>query len=149
MIDLSIEAYLYVKAAHIISVISWMAGLLYLPRLYVYHSETVGGSELSETLKVMERRLLRAIMTPAMLASLIFGGILIAAQPEGALLQVWLIIKLVSAFFLVCMHMLLARWRIDFAENRNNRPQKFYRYANEVPTALMIVIVVLAVVKPF
>jgi putative membrane protein len=126
-----------------------MVGLLYLPRLYVYHSETVIGSELSETFKVMERRLLRAIMTPAMLASLISGGILIAAQSEGALLQVWLIIKLLSAFFLVVMHMVMAKWRTEFAEDRNNRPQKFYRYANEVPTVLMIVIVVLAVVKPF
>jgi protoporphyrinogen IX oxidase len=149
MIDLSVEAYLYVKAAHIISVISWMAGLLYLPRLYVYHTETIVGSELSETFKVMERRLLRAIMTPAMLASLLFGGILIAAQPEGALLQIWLIIKLLSAFFLIVMHMVLAKWRKEFAEDRNIRPQKFYRYANEVPTILMIVIVVFAVVKPF
>ena len=125
MIDLSVEAYLYVKAAHIISVISWMAGLLYLPRLYVYHTETIVGSELSETFKVMERRLLRAIMTPAMLASLLFGGILIAAQPEGALLQIWLIIKLLSAFFLIVMHMVLAKWRKEFAEDRNIRPQKF------------------------
>jgi putative membrane protein len=139
----------YVKAVHIISVICWMVGLLYLPRLYVYHSETVIGSELSETFKVMERRLLRAIMSPAMLASLISGGILIAAQPEGALLQVWLIIKLLSAFFLVVMHMVMAKWRTEFAEDRNNRAQKFYRYANEVPTVLMIVIVVFAVVKPF
>jgi putative membrane protein len=139
----------YVKAVHIISVICWMVGLLYLPRLYVYHSETVIGSELSETFKVMERRLLRAIMSPAMLASLISGGILIAAQPEGALLQVWLIIKLLAAFSLVIMHMVLAKWRTEFAEDRNNRPQKFYRYANEVPTVLMIVIVVFAVVKPF
>jgi putative membrane protein len=139
----------YVKAVHIISVICWMVGLLYLPRLYVYHSETVIGSELSETFKVMERRLLRAIMSPAMLASLISGGILIAAQPEGALLQVWLIIKLLAAFSLVIMHMVLAKWRTEFAEDRNNRPQKFYRYANEVPTVLMIAIVVFAVVKPF
>jgi protoporphyrinogen IX oxidase len=149
MIDLSVEAYLYVKAAHIISVIAWMAGLLYLPRLFVYHTETIAGSELSETLKVMERRLLRAIMTPAMLASLIFGGILIAAQPEGAWLQVWLLIKLFAAFILVVMHMVMAGWRKDFAEDRNTRPQKFYRYANEIPTLLMIIIVIFAVVKPF
>lgn len=149
MIDLSVEAYLYVKAAHIISVIAWMAGLLYLPRLFVYHTETITGSELSETFKVMERRLLRAIMTPAMLLSLILGGILIAAQPEGALLQIWLIIKLFAAFVLIVMHMVMAGWRKDFAEDKNVRPQKFYRYANEVPTLLMIIIVILAVVKPF
>jgi putative membrane protein len=149
MIDLSLEAYLYVKAAHIISVIAWMAGLLYLPRLFVYHTETITGSELSETFKVMERRLLRAIMTPAMLASLIFGGILIAAQPEGAWLQFWLIIKLVAAFVLVIMHMVMVRWRKDFAEDQNTRPVKFYRYANEIPTLLMIIIVIFAVVKPF
>ncbi len=149
MIELSGEAYLYMKAAHIISVMSWMAGLLYLPRLYVYHTKTIVGSELSSTLKVMERRLLRLIMTPAMLASLFFGFILLAAQPEGSLSQTWLIIKLLAVFCLVVTHIVLAKWCKVFSEDLNKRTQKFYRYANEVPTVLMIVIVIFAVVRPF
>lgn len=143
------DFYLYIKAAHLISVISWMVGLLYLPRLFVYHAKTVVGSQLSETLKVMERRLLRGIMTPAMIASLFFGGILIALGSEGAVLQVWLVIKLVCVFLLVVMHMILAKWRREFAEDRNIRSQKFYRYTNEIPTVLMVAIVILAVVRPF
>ena len=144
-----IDFYLYIKAAHIISVISWMVGLLYLPRLFVYHTKTVVGSELSETLKVMERRLLRGIMTPAMIASLFFGGILIVLGPEGALLQIWLVFKLLCVFFLVVMHMILAKWRREFSEDRNTRTENFYRYTNEIPTVLMVAIVIFAVVRPF
>ncbi len=140
------SVYLWVKALHIIAVISWMAGLLYLPRLFVYHAQAEPGSELSETLKVMERRLLRAIMNPAMLVSLIAGGYLLGYQDFSS---GWLHVKLASIAGLMIMHMFMGKWRKDFEEDRNTRSHKFYRFANEGPTILMIVIVVMAVVKPF
>ncbi|WNK00228.1 protoporphyrinogen oxidase HemJ [Thalassospiraceae bacterium LMO-JJ14] len=138
--------YLWLKALHIIAVIAWMAGLLYLPRLYVYHAAAEPGSELSETLKIMERRLLRAIMNPAMLVALIAGGILLTYQDFSS---GWLHVKLLCIAGLLAMHMMMGKWRKDFEADRNTRSDKFYRFANEVPTILMIVIVVMAVVKPF
>lgn len=147
MLELSGDAYLWLKAGHIISVISWMAGLLYLPRLYVYHSEAETGSSLSETLKVMERRLLRAIMNPAMFSSLFLGALLLADNATDWTAW-WLHLKLVAIAGLIVMHMKMAAWRRDFEANANTRPQKFFRFANEVPTILMIVIVLLAVLKP-
>ena len=138
--------YFWMKALHIIAVISWMAGMLYLPRLFVYHAEAKIGSELSETLKVMERRLLRAIMNPAMLVSVIAGGFLLSYQDFA---DGWLPVKLTAVFFMIVIHMIMGKWRKDFEADRNTRSHKFYRYANEVPTVLMIIIVVMAVVKPF
>ncbi|MDA0306665.1 MAG: protoporphyrinogen oxidase HemJ [Proteobacteria bacterium] len=149
MLELSGTAYLWIKALHIISVIAWMAGLLYLPRLFVYHTEAKPGSELSETLKVMERRLLKYIMNPAMLSSLLFGGLLLAGYGGDEWIQGWLHGKLGLAVLLLGAHMSMGKWRREFAEDRNTRSQKFYRFANEVPTALMIGIVILAVVRPF
>ena len=149
MLELSPNAYLWIKALHIISVIAWMAGLLYLPRLFVYHVDAEAGGELSETLKVMERRLLRAIMTPAMIASFLLGILLLMNMGEGAWEEGWLLAKLLFLAGLVLMHMAMARWRREFAEDRNTRPQKFYRFANEAPTILMIGIVIFAVVRPF
>ncbi len=149
MLDLSATAYLWIKALHIISVIAWMAGLLYLPRLFVYHTDAEAGSELSETLKVMERRLLKLIMNPAMLASVLFGGILLADLEPDAWRSGWLHAKLVLVAGLLGMHMAMAKWRREFAEDRNPRSQKFYRIANEGPTLLMIGIVIFAVIKPF
>lgn len=140
------SAYLWLKAFHIIAVIAWMAGLLYLPRLFVYHADAEAGSEFSEKLKIMERRLLRAIMNPAMLVSIVLGGALLAYQDFS---DGWLHVKLASVFGLVIMHMLMAKWRKDFEADTNKRGHKFYRIANEVPTVLMIVIVIMAVVKPF
>ncbi len=139
------EYYLWIKAAHIIAVIAWMAGLLYLPRLFVYHCDAEAGSKRSEMLKIMERRLLRAIMTPAMILSFILGGALIylVGFDSG-----WLYAKLALVLALAVNHGLMARWRRDFADDRNRRSQRFYRIANEVPTLLMIAIVILAVVKP-
>lgn len=135
------------KALHIISVIAWMAGMLYLPRLYVYHAAAAPGSELSETLKVMERRLLRGIINPAMIATWIFG---IAMVVEGNWIsQGWLHAKLTLLVLMQITHALLSRWRRAFAEDRNTHSQRFYRYANEVPTVLMIGIVLLVVLKPF
>ncbi|MFS2011482.1 protoporphyrinogen oxidase HemJ [Azospirillum sp. CT11-132] len=140
--------YDWIKALHVISIIAWMAGLLYLPRLFVYHCQVPAGSEASETFKVMERRLLRAIMNPAMIASYVFGITMIVLTPEW-MKQGWLHAKILFVLLLTVSHMMMARWRRDFAEDRNTRPQRFFRIANEVPTLLMIGIVIFVIVKPF
>lgn len=140
--------YDWIKALHVISVIAWMAGLLYLPRLYVYHCETATGSDSSERFKVMERRLLRAIMNPAMIATFVFGIALIVLNP-GWMSQGWLHAKILLVLILAAVHGMMARWRKDFEADRNSRPQRFFRIMNEVPTLLMIGIVILVVVKPF
>ena len=149
MIELSDTAYLWIKTLHIISVIAWMAGLLYLPRLFVYHVDAKPGSELSETLKIMERRLLKLIMNPAMLASFFFGILLLLGLGQAAWSAAWLHVKLFLVGGLLVAHMTMGRWRRKFAEDRNTRPQKFYRIANEVPTVLMAGIVIFVVVRPF
>ena len=149
MIVLSSTAFLWIKALHIISVIAWMAGLLYLPRLFVYHVKAEPESELSETLKVMERRLLRFIMNPAMAASWLFGGLLMLTYNQDMLVSGWLHAKLGLVVLLTGVHIAMARWRREFAEDRNVRSRKFYRIANEVPTLLMIGIVIFVVVQPF
>lgn len=136
-----------IKALHIISVIAWMAGMLYLPRLYVYHAASTPGSEQSETFKVMERRLLRGIINPAMIATWIFG--LLLATEGGWWSQGWLHAKLTLVILMQVAHAFLSRWRRAFAEDRNLHSQRFYRYVNEVPTLLMIGIVLLVVLKPF
>ena len=140
-------AYPWLKALHVVAVIAWMAGMLYLPRLYVYHAGVAPGSEASELLKVMERRLLRAIVNPAMVASFVLGGLLLAiVEPWD---QGWAWFKIALALALGAVHGFLARWRRDFAADRNRHSQRFYRVVNEVPTLIMIAIVVLVVVKPF
>lgn len=144
------DLYLYVKAFHIISVIAWMAGMLYLPRLYVYHTQATPGSELSETFKVMERRLLRAIINPAMIATWTLGLILVFWY--GAIdwsSDFWFHAKLLLVILLSGFHGALSRWRKDFEADRNTRSQRFYRIANEVPTVIMIIVVLLVVVRPF
>ncbi len=139
--------YLVLKSLHIVSVIAWMAGMLYLPRLFVYHADTEPGSKQSETFKVMERRLLRAIINPAMAATWIFGlGI---AYLQDYWLQGWFILKLVLVLALSGVHGAFSRWRRDFEADRNTRPARFYRIWNEVPTLLMIGIVFVVVLKPF
>jgi putative membrane protein len=139
--------YLWIKAAHIIAVIAWMAGMLYLPRLFVYHSVAEIGSPQSETFKVMERRLLRAIINPAMIATWLFG--LWLAWQGGFFRAPWLHGKLALVLLLSGVHGLFARWVKDFAADRNRHSQKFYRIVNEAPTVLMIGIVILVVIKPF
>ena len=138
----------WVKALHVISVIAWMAGMLYLPRLFVYHSVTATGSEQSETFKIMERRLLRGIMTPAMIASWVFGLWMIFSGyiDTGA---GWLHLKLAMVILLTGCHGMLAKYTRLFAQDKNTKSQKFFRYLNEVPTVLMIVIVIAVIVKPF
>jgi len=140
------EWYYWIKALHIISVIAWMAGMLYLPRLFVYHADAKPGSELSETLKVMERRLLRAIINPAMTAAFVLGGLLLFVQDWS---QGWLHAKILLVLVMGAIHGAFSRWRKDFEADRNTRPARFYRIANEVPTLVLIAIVILVVVKPF
>lgn len=139
--------YLWLKAVHVIAVIAWMAGMLYLPRLFVYHCEAEPGSKQSETFKVMERRLLRAIINPAMIVSWVVGLWLIWAG--GFLASGWMHAKLLLVLGMSAMHGFLSRWVRAFAADRNTHSQKFYRFINEVPTILMIAIVILVIVKPF
>jgi protoporphyrinogen IX oxidase len=142
--------YLWIKALHVIAVIAWMAGMLYLPRLFVYHASAKPGSELSATFKVMERRLLKLIINPAMIATWVFGLMLIWLMGKEEFLAAgWLHAKLVLVLAMSGLHGYLARLVKQFAADRNRRPPKFYRIVNEIPTVLLILIVLLAVVKPF
>jgi putative membrane protein len=139
--------YVWIKALHVIAVISWMAGMLYLPRLFVYHCEAEAGSKLSETFKVMERRLLKAIINPAMVVTWLAGLYLVWAGHwywSG-----WFHLKLLLVLVLSAVHGFFARVVRAFAADRNPYSQKFYRIINEVPTALMIGMVILVIVKPF
>lgn len=141
--------YPWIKALHVIAVIAWMAGLLYLPRLYVYHCEVKPGSVESERFKVMERRLLRQIMLPAMLAVWAFGLVLAATPGVIDWHAGWWHVKLFAVLVMSVFHAALSRWRRGFLEDRNTRSQRFYRIANEIPTVLMIIIVVMVIVRPF
>lgn len=150
MDDLLTAAYPWTKALHIISMVAWMAGLFYLPRLFVYHAEHGRNDETTETFKVMERRLLRAIMNPAMIATWIFGILLVLTpgivewRSEG-----WLHVKLAAVAALTWLHHWLGRRRKEFARDANTRSGRAYRIVNEIPTLLLIVIVVMVVVRPF
>ena len=139
--------YQLLLAFHVIAVIAWMAGMLYLPRLFVYHCATEPGERQSETFKGMERRLLRFIMTPAMIVTWLLG--LWLAHRGGWFAAPWLHAKLVLVFLMSGVHGMMSRYVKDFAADQNRKSQKFYRIINEVPTVLMILIVILAVVKPF
>ncbi len=139
--------YDWIKAFHIVAVISWMAGMLYLPRLFVYHARAAPGSDQSETFKVMERRLLRAIINPAMVATWVLG--LWLGFESGFFATGWLQAKVTLVLALSGLHGWFAGLTRAFAEDRNTRSERFYRIINEVPTLLMIVIVILVVVKPF
>ena len=138
--------YLLVKSAHLFVVISWMVGFLYLPRLMVYHAEASPGGEHSEKLKIMERRLLKGIMTPSMIATWVLGIWL--ATLLGAWGEVWLWIKLAIVLALSAMHMFLASRVRAFATDTNQKSARFYRIINEVPAVALIVIIVLVIVKP-
>lgn len=142
-------AYPWIKALHVISIIAWMAGMLYLPRLYVYHAGAAAGSEMSETFKIMERRLLRAIINPAMISSFLFGILLMSTPGVVDWAAGWIWVKIAMIVAMTGFHGALSRWRKDFEADGNLRPAKFYRAMNEVPTLIFVVIVIMAVVKPF
>jgi len=141
--------YPWTKAFHIISMVAWMAGMLYLPRLYVYHCDVARGSLESERFKVMEQRLLRQIINPAMIATFAFGILLVLTPGILDWSAGWWHVKLACVIVLSGFHGMLSRWRRDFLEDRNTRPPKFYRIANEVPTLLMVIIIIMVVVRPF
>ena len=142
------DFYLWVKAVHVIAIIAWMAGMLYLPRLFVYHAAAAVDTATSETFKVMERRLLRAITTPAMIVSLISGAWLILMVPEH-LSEGWMHAKIALVTAMVAAHGLLARHRRLFADDQNRQSARYFRILNEVPTVLLIGIIILVIVRPF
>jgi protoporphyrinogen IX oxidase len=147
---MTIAMYLWIKAFHIIAVIAWMAGMLYLPRLFVYHCGAAPGSQQSETFKLMERRLLKLIINPAMIATWVLGLALIWLMGKDAFLAAgWLHVKLVLVIAMSGLHGFFAGLVKQFAGDRNQHSAKFYRIVNEIPTILLILIVILAVVKPF
>ncbi len=142
------DYYLYYKAIHVIAVISWMAAMLYMPRLFVYHSKVAVGSEMDLTFQIMEHRLLRYIMTPAMIFTYIFG-FLVAYIYGISALGGWFHVKMLMVLGLTGFHGRMAKWKKSFARGNNNHSENFYRYMNEVPTILMIIAVIMVVVKPF
>ncbi len=137
----------WLKVLHIISVISWMAGLLYLPRLFVYHTDKAHGSDSSDTFIIMERRLLRAIMTPAIIASWGFG--LALAWKSNFWLEGWFVVKLLLLVLLSAQHMFCAVWVKEFARGERKRSARFFRIVNEIPTVIMVLVVILVVTQPF
>lgn len=147
--DFLTEYYLWNKALHIASVMFWMAGMFYLPRLFVYHAETEVGSEFSEKLKIMERRLLRIIMTPAMLASFFFGTLLIFTPGVLTAPLGWFHLKLLLVFAMAGFHGLLSYMTKIFAQDKNQKKSKFFRILNEVPPLLALIIIITVVIKPF
>ncbi|MEJ1979180.1 MAG: protoporphyrinogen oxidase HemJ [Acetobacteraceae bacterium] len=147
-IDALAPFFLYTKSFHVIAVIAWMAGLFYLPRLYIYHCEVPRGSDASERFKVMERRLLKQIMNPAMIATWTFGLLLVLTPGAVDWGAPWWHVKLACVVLMSGFHGAASKWRRQFLEDRNTKPQRFYRYANEVPTVLMIIIVIMAIAQP-
>ncbi len=143
------QYYNWFKAFHIIAVMAWMAGMLYLPRLFVYHAGAKAGSEMSETFKTMERRLLKFIMNPAMILSWLFGGLMLISNMSGLMAQPWMHMKLTAIVLMTIIHMLYARWYKGFFRDENQKTAKFYKIWNEAPTILMIIIVIMAVAEPF
>jgi len=149
MSEFLVGSYPWFKAIHIIAVMSWMAGLLYLPRLFVYHVEVELNSKEDHRFQVMERRLLRAIMNPAMVVSYIFGILLILTPGIVDWSSAWIWLKILAILVLTGCHHAMGKWRKDLAEGTNQKSQRYFRVANEVPTISMIIIVIMIVVKPF
>ena len=143
------DAYPWIKALHVIAVIAWMAGLLYLPRLFVYHCGAAKGTDSASMLEIMELRLLRFIMNPAMIAAFVFGGLLLMTPGAAGGSGGWIHAKLALVLLLTLAHAMMSIWRKGFAAGANQHSAKFYRICNEVPTVLMIAIVILVIVKPF
>ena len=144
-----IEGYLWVKIVHVLAVISWMAGLFYLPRLFVYHAENPGKPDLSEVFKIMERRLLKAIMRPAAVVAVLTGGWLISLGNWMDPIPLWLWLKLVFVLGMLAFHGLLERHVARFRDGRESKSGRYFRIINEIPTVLLIFIVILVVGKPF
>ncbi|HET6183438.1 MAG TPA: protoporphyrinogen oxidase HemJ [Acetobacteraceae bacterium] len=144
-----ISLYPWVKSFHIISMVAWMAGMFYLPRLYVYHCDTRPGSAESERFKVMERRLLKQIINPAMIATFAFGILLILTPGVIDWSWGWWHVKIAAVIAMTALHGAFARWRKDFLHDRNRHSARFYRIANELPTLLLVIIVVMVIVRPF
>ena len=148
--DFITNNYLWIKALHLIAVFAWMAGLFYLPRLFVYHADAEKGGEFDQKLQIMERRLLRAIMNPAMILAWVFGILLIFYHIEtGGMKQGWLHTKLLFVVILTIMHHIYGFHRKQFLNGTNKRSHKYYRWINEVPTICMIIIVICVIVQPF
>ena len=143
------NSYLWLRALHIMSVIAWMAGMFYLPRLYVYHADVPVGSDQSELFKVMERRLLRGIINPAMIASFLFGILLLMTPGVVDWSAGWIHLKLIAVLIMAGFHGFLSRWRKAFARDENRHSSRFFRWMNEVPTVLTVLIVIAVTVKPF
>ena len=147
-IDALISLYPWAKALHVIALIAWMAGLFYLPRLYVYHCDLQPGSAESERFKLMEYRLLKQIMNPAMIATWVFGVLLVLTPGIIDWDSGWWHVKLVCVILMTAFHGALSRWRKDFMRDANTRRGRFYRIANEIPTVLMVIIVIMVIVRP-
>lgn len=148
MEDFILDYYEYFKAFHLVAVISWMAAMLYLPRLFVYHTGAKSGGELDKTLRVMEEKLFRIIMNPAMVVSLLLGLLMLWGQGFSSYGK-WIHVKILLLVFMFGFHGACSKWRKLFALGKNVKSERFYRVANEVPAVIMVIIVVLAVVKPF
>ena len=140
--------YLLFKSLHLISVISWMAGLLYLPRIFVYHSENSDDRKISDVFKIMEKKLYFYIMTPAMILSWIFGLLLIHSIGFQQLGQTWMVLKIIFVIFLTLYHFYLGKTLNQFKFDQNTHSDKFYRLINEIPTILLILIVFVVIFKP-
>ncbi|MGE0223992.1 MAG: protoporphyrinogen oxidase HemJ [Acetobacteraceae bacterium] len=147
--DTLVALYPWTKALHVISMVAWMAGMFYLPRLFVYHCDLRPGTAESERFKVMEYRLLRQIINPAMIATWLFGTTLILTPGVIDWSWGWWHVKFTSVLLMAGFHGALSKWRREFMEDRNRRPHRFYRIANEVPTLLLMIIVVMVIVRPF
>ena len=142
------NTYLLFKSLHLIAVISWMAGLLYLPRIFVYHAETYNNKDKNDTFKIMEKRLFLYIMNPSMILSWIFGLLLLHSTGTSSFQEYWMVIKLVLVVSLTFYHFFLFTCLKSFAENNNNHSPRFFRFINEVPTILLIAIIFIVVFKP-
>ena len=149
MQDILVAVYPWTKSLHVISVISWMAAMLYLPRLYVYHADAEVGSQTSETFKVMEQKLYTVILLPAMSATWIFGLLLLATPGIVDWSSGYIWVKLTAVLAMTGFHGFLSRWRKAFAADKNTRPSRFYRMVNELPAVLMVIIVVMIIARPF
>jgi len=148
-LDFLVYAYPWIKSLHVISVIAWMAGMLYLPRLFVYHCDVLPGTAESGRFKVMERRLMKFIINPAMIATWCFGLLLVLTPGTMSWSDGWWQVKFTCVILLSGFHGAMSAWRRRFRDDANRKPARFYRMMNEVPTLLMIIIVIMVIARPF